>query len=147
MSYYIYYNNLLFVSRSWGCWVPRTPRNLKWSKVKVAQSCLTLCNPMDYTVHGILQARILEWVAFSFSRGSSQPRDRTQVSCIASWFFTSWATREAKKAECQWIDAFELWCWKRLYRVSWTPRRSNQSILKEINPKDSLEGLMLKLKL
>ena len=43
-------------------------------KVKVAQSCLTLCNPMDYTVHGILQAKILEWVAFPFSRGSSQPR-------------------------------------------------------------------------
>ena len=48
--------------------------------MKVAQSCLTLCNPMDYTVHGILQARILEWVAFSFSRGSSQPRVSTQVS-------------------------------------------------------------------
>ena len=46
-------------------------------KVKVAQSCLTLCNPMDYTVHGILQARILEWVAFPFSRGSSQCRDQT----------------------------------------------------------------------
>ena len=50
---------------------------------------------MDYTVHGILQARILEWVAFAFSRGSSQPRDWTQVSCIAGGFFTSWATREA----------------------------------------------------
>ena len=49
-------------------------------KVKVAQSCLTLCDPMDYTVHGILQAKILEWVAFPFSRGSSPPRDRTQVS-------------------------------------------------------------------
>ena len=45
------------------------------SKVKVAQLCPTLCNPMDHTVHGILQARILEWVAFLFSRGSSQPRD------------------------------------------------------------------------
>ena len=58
-------------------------------KVKVAQSCLTLCDPMDYTVPGILQARILEWVAFPFSRGSSQPRDQTQVSCIAGRFFTS----------------------------------------------------------
>ena len=58
-------------------------------KVKVAQSCLTLCNPMDYTVHGILQARILEWVTFPFSRGSSKPRDRIQVSCIAGGFFTS----------------------------------------------------------
>ena len=55
--------------------------------------CPTLCNPMDYTVHGILQARILEWVAFSSSRGSSQSRDRTQVSHIAGGFFTSWATR------------------------------------------------------
>ena len=53
------------------------------SEVKVAQSCLTLCDPMDYTVHGILQARILEWVAFPFPRGSSQPRDRIQVSHTA----------------------------------------------------------------
>ena len=58
-------------------------------KVKVAQSCPTLCDPMDYTVLGILQARILEWVAFPFSRGSSQPMDQTQVSCIAGRFFTS----------------------------------------------------------
>ena len=64
-------------------------------KVKVAQSCPTFSDPMDYTVHGILQARILKWVAFSFSRGSSQPRDQTQVSCIVGGFFTSWATREA----------------------------------------------------
>ena len=53
--------------------------------------------PHDYTVHGILQARILEWVAFSFSRGSSQPRDWTQVSHIAGRFFTSWDTREAQE--------------------------------------------------
>ena len=52
-----------------------------------------------------------------------------------------------KKAECQKIDAFELWCWRRLLRVPWTARRSNQSPLKEINPEYSLEGLMLKLKL
>ena len=52
-----------------------------------------------------------------------------------------------KKAECQRIDAFELWCWRRLLRVSWTARRSNQFILKEISPGCSLEGLMLKLKL
>ena len=51
------------------------------------------------------------------------------------------------KAECQRIDAFELWCWRRLLRVPWTARRSNQSILKEISPEYSLEGLMLKLKL
>ena len=51
-------------------------------KVKVAQSCPTLCDPIDYTVHGILQAGILEWVAFPFSRGSSRPRDHTQVSRV-----------------------------------------------------------------
>ena len=52
-----------------------------------------------------------------------------------------------KKAECRRIDAFELWCWRRLFRVPWTARRSNQSILKQISPGCSLEGLMLKLKL
>ena len=52
----------------------------------VIQLCLTLCNPMYYTLHGILQARILKWVAFPFSWGSSQPRDRTQVSHIARGF-------------------------------------------------------------
>ena len=52
-----------------------------------------------------------------------------------------------KKAECRRIDAFELWCWRRLLRVPWTARRSNQSIVKEISPEYSLEGLMLKLKL
>ena len=56
----------------------------------------------------------------------------------------SWTT---KKAECQRIDAFELWCWRGLLRVPWTARRSNQSILKEISPEYSLEGLMLRLKL
>jgi len=54
----------------------------------------------------------------------------------------SWTT---KKAECRRIDAFEVWCWRRLLRISWTARRSNQSILKEISPEYSLEGLMLKL--
>ena len=63
---------------------------------------------MDYTVYGILQARILEWVAFPFSRGSSQPRDQAQVSRIAGGFFTSWATREApvnslKSNVCIWV--------------------------------------------
>ena len=62
---------------------------LKSNKVKAAQSCPTLCNPTDCTVHGILQARILEWVAYSFSRGSSRPRNQTGVSCIAGGFFTN----------------------------------------------------------
>ena len=65
-----------------------------------AQSCPALCDPMDCSwpgssVHGILQARILEWVAMQSSKGSSWPRDGTQVFCIAGGFFTSWATREA----------------------------------------------------
>ena len=68
----------------------------KW-KVKVAQSCPTLWDPIDYRVHGILQARILEWIAVPFSRGSFQCKDRTQVSHIAGGFFTSWATREAQE--------------------------------------------------
>ena len=64
--------------------------NWKW-KWKLL-SHVRLCDPMDYTVHGILQARILKWVAVSFSRGSSQPRDQTQVSRTAGGFFNSWAT-------------------------------------------------------
>ena len=67
---------------------------------QVTQSCLTLCEPIDcrlpdFSIHGIFQARILEWVAISFSRGSSQPRDQTQVSCIVGRRLTVWATREA----------------------------------------------------
>ena len=66
----------------------------KWSE---SHSVVSNSLPfMDYTVHGIIQARILEWVAFPFSRWPSQPRDQTQVSCIAGRFFTSWATRQAQ---------------------------------------------------
>ena len=82
---------------------------VKWSEVKVTQLCPTFCDPMDYTVHGILQARILEWVAFPFSRGSSQPRDRTQVSCIAGRFFTIWATRETRSIFNTQESRFEVW--------------------------------------
>ena len=100
-------------------------------KVKVAQSYPTLWNPMDYTVHGILQARILEWVAISFSRGSSQPRDQIQVSCITGGFFTSWATREPKNTGVgslsllQWIFPIQelnqglLHCRQILYQLSY----------------------------
>ena len=63
---------------------------------------------------------------------------------VVTYGCESWT---AKKAECQRIGAFELWCWRRLLRVPWTARRSNQSILKEISPEYTLEGLMLKLKL
>ena len=74
---------------------------INFEKVKVARSCLTLCDPVDCSppsssVHGILQARILEWVAISFSLLQIQPRDWTQVLHIAGVFFTIWATREAQ---------------------------------------------------
>ena len=68
---------------------------------------------------------------------------KTTVFPVIMYGCESWTI---KKAECQRIDAFELWCWKRLLRVPWTARRSNKSILKEISPEFSLEGLMLKLK-
>ena len=71
----------------------------------VSLSCLILHDPMDYSppgsfIHGILHARILEWVAIPFSRGSSQSRDRSQVSCIAGQIFTTWATRDLSKTMC-----------------------------------------------
>ena len=66
-----------------------TTKTQESEKVKVTQLCLILCYPMDCTVHGILQTRTLECVASLFSKGSSQPRDRTQASCIAGRFFTS----------------------------------------------------------
>ena len=102
------------------------------SESKVVQSCLTLSDPMDCSppgssVHGILQARVLEWVAISFSRGSSQPRDRTQVSCTVDRCFTVWATvgrylicywrRMEKWLQKEWRDRTKakttpsLWMW------------------------------------
>ena len=69
---------------------------------------------------------------------------QVMVFLVVMYECESWTI---KKAECQKIDAFELWCWRRLLRVPWTARRLNQSILKELNPEYSLEGLILKLKL
>ena len=122
---------------------------------------------MDYSlpgssVLGIFQARVLEWGAIAFSGRKVmtnldsifKSRDitlPTKVRLVKAMDFPlvmyaceSWTV---KKAECRRIDAFELWCWRRLLRVPGTARRSNQSILKEINPGISLEGMMLKLKL
>ena len=78
-----------------------------WLESEVAQLCPTLCDSMDYSppgssIHGILQARILQWVAISFSRGSSWPRDWTRVSCIAGRCFTIWATRKAHRLANGW---------------------------------------------
>ena len=82
--------------------IPLPPTRAKYKHAKSLQSHVTLCDPVDCSppgssVHGILQARILEWVAIPFSRRSSQPRDRTQVSHIAGGFSTNWTTREAQK--------------------------------------------------
>ena len=74
------------------CVMEKALYHLKWKLLL----CLTLCDLTDYTVHGILQARILEWVAYPFSSGSSWPRNWTRVSCIAGGFFASWATRETQ---------------------------------------------------
>ena len=116
-------------------WAPST-RNSSKSTCKT-KTCVCLCvqsypihcNPLDCSkpgpsVHGILQARILEWVFPHFLLQGT-----------------------LKKAEHWTTDAFLMWCWRRLLRVPWTARKSNQSILKEINSEFSLEGLMLKLKL
>ena len=101
--------------------------------MKVTQSCPTLCDPMDYTVHGILQARILEWLAFPFSRGSSQPRDQTQVSCIAGRFFTSWPQGKPRIVNRVWksiCNKNESWVWQ-----AWEPialkkkKRKRKSLL------------------
>ena len=87
INHYAAINTILFIY--WSCYQSRF---LDSVELKFSQSCLTLL-----WSHGILQGRILEWVAFPFFRGSSQHRDRTQVSRIAGGFFTSWATREAQE--------------------------------------------------
>ena len=133
------------------------------SESKVAQSCPTLSNPMDcsppgFSVHGILQARVLEWgaIAFSMTNLDSILKSRditlpTKVCIVKAMVFPAvmygCESMTIKKDESRRTDALELWCWRRLLRVPWTAKRSNQSILKEINPEYSLEGLMLKLKL
>ena len=133
------------------------------SEREVTQSCLTLSDLMDCSlpgssVHGIFQARVLEWGAIVFSMTSLdsilKSRDitlvtnvhvaRAMIFPVAMYGCESWTI---KKAERRRIDAPELWSWKILFRVPWTARRSNQSILKEISCGCSLEVLMLKLKL
>ena len=122
-------------------------------KVKVAHSCPTLCNPLNCSprsssLHGILQARLLE--PFPSPGDLPDPGIKLRSPTLQAAFINSinnygcenWTI---KKAECQRIDALELWCWRRHLRVPWTARRSNQSILKEINSEYSLDGLMLKL--
>ena len=116
------------------------------------------CYPSKYSVRRIQ----LLWLYIFWSRSlesyvicpKSQSRDitlLTKVCIVKAMVFPVVMYRQEswtiKKAECWRIDAFKLWCWRRLLRVPWTAKRSNQSILKEINPECSLEGLMMKLKL
>ena len=121
------------------------------SESEVTQSCLTFSDHMDCSltgpsVHGIFQARVLDSILKS--RDITLPTKVHLVNAMAfpkvMYGCESWTI---KKAEHQRIDAFELWCWRRLLKFPWTARRSNQSILKEIGSEYSLEGLMLKLKL
>ena len=89
-------------------WETKIMLSLLTVKVLVTQSCPTLCDPMDCSppgssLHGIVQARVLEWIAISFYRGSSLPRDRTQVSCIARRLFAVWATGESHNVMNHWL--------------------------------------------
>ena len=109
---------------------------IEWSEwVKVTQWCSTLGDPMDYTIHGILQARILEWVTYHFSSGSSQPRNWTRVSWKAGGFYTNWAIREA----LLFIQAHTkcIWCTKATKRWYTKPGRYKYKCIKTINRQNS----------
>ena len=117
------------------------------SEVLVTQSCLTLCVPTDcsppgFSVHGILQARILDWIAIPFSRGSSWPRDRTWVSCTAGRFFTIWASGKSwgRKGwsiswRCPWFLI------PKLMLVSWQCGASGQPVHWQVNLVDYMLSL------
>ena len=118
---------------------------LKGWKMKMKWKLLIrvwLCDPMDYTVHGILQARILEWGAFPLSRRSSQPRGCTQVSHIAGGFFTSWATREASTK-----IIYQYCVWKNVSHLGTSLAVPGLSLLvanaEELNPGQELRLHML----
>ena len=136
--------------------VSRTNQIPTFSSVQfssVAQLCRTLCNPMNRS-HEIKKCLLLGGKVMNNLNSILKSRDitlPTKVRLVKAMVFPvvmygceSWTV---KKAEHRRIDAFELWCWRRLLRVPWTARRSNQSILKEISPGCSLEELILKLKL
>ena len=112
----------------------------QWTS-EAAQSCLTLCDPMDCSlpassIHRIFQARVLEWVVISFSRGSPQPRDQTQVSCLPGRHFTIWTTREAWVLELDYKEsiALENWCFWTVV-LEKTLESLLDSKIKPVNPK------------
>ena len=114
-------------------------KNIEWVS-EVTRLCPTLCDPMDGSlpdsgIHGIFQARILEWAAISFSRGSSQPRDQTRVSCIADRRFTIWATREASTKVIQ-FSSVQLLSRVRLFVIPWIA--AHQASLSTTNSRSSL---------
>ena len=124
---------------------------MKWSEVKLLRRVQFFATPwtVAHQAPPSMEFSMQEyWSGLPFpSPGDLSNPGIEWVSRIAGRCVTIWATRESlKKAERQRIDAFELWCWRRLLKVPWTARRSNQFILKKISPEYSLEGLMQKLK-
>ena len=125
------------------------------------------CSLPGSSIHGIFHTRVLEWVAISFSKAwkwkvkvkllspvwllvtpwTAAYQARPSMGFSRQEYWSGLPLPSPKKAECWGIDSFELWCWRRLLRVLWTARRSNQSFLKEISSEYSLEGLMFKLNL
>ena len=132
-----------------GCHFLLQCRKVK-SESEVAQSRPTLCDPMDCSppgssVHGISQARVLEWSEKQRHYFANKcPSSQGYGFPVVMYGCESWTVNKAERRR---IDAFKLWCWRRLLRVPWTARRSNQTIVKEISPGCSLEGMMLELKL
>ena len=123
--------------------IPRPPLDTSESESEVAQSCPTLCDPMDCSlpgssVHGIFQAIVLEWIAISFSKGSSQPRDRTRVSRIIDRRFTVWARGDCPRlhvnkqrhyfanrglsSQRYGFSSSHIWMWVLDYKESWMPK-------------------------
>ena len=118
-------------------WVGRAPKSLQMVTAAMIKRCLLLERKAMTNLDSMLKSR-------DITLPTNVSLVRAMVFPLVMYGCESWTI---KKAEHQRIDAFELWCWRRLLRVPWTARKSNQSILKEISPEYSLEGLMLKLKL
>ena len=117
-------------------WIPKSLQMVT-AAMKESKRCLLLGRKAMTNLDSIFKSRDITWP-------TKVHLVKAMVFPVVMYGCESWTV---KKAECQRIDAFELWCWRRLLRVPWTAGRSNQSILKKISPEYSLKGLMLKLKL